>query len=278
MTGWLERLCWAVAGASTVVVSGWALLDSSLYDRLIDPATRPGALGQDAVNVIAGIWLSLAAARRELRPRTRLIVLGVLGYLFYGYGIFTIERMYNPLYLVYLLVFTVSFWSLIRGAGEVVLRPPGTPTLSRKVRLASAVGALIQPAIFYPLWIALLIPLMRDRHQIDTLYSIFVLDLCFVMPAFLIVGVGLVRQRPWALLLAPSMFVLGSVLMASLTLTELVKPRFAQAVSAVGVLPPLTLTVVFAALVVVHLQALHLSAVHTTGRDLSTEPREAHQV
>ena len=146
--------------------------------------------------------------------------------------------MYNALYLVYLFVFTVAFWSVIRAAGKVVFRPPGIPMLSRRLQVASVVGALIQPAIFYPLWIGMLILLMRERDQIDSLYSIFVLDLCFVMPAFLFVGVGLVRQRSWALLLAPGMFVLGSALMVSLTIAEFAKPMYGQPFNVAGVLAP----------------------------------------
>jgi hypothetical protein len=259
MEGRLERLSWAAAGAATVGVSTWALLDASLYDGLINPSTRPGAIGQDIVNVLAGAWLCLVAARRDLQLRTRLVAMGVLGYLFYGYGIYTIERMYNPLYLVYLFVFTIAFWSLILAAGKLMKRPP-SPTLARRLRVTSAIGALLQPAIFYPLWIGMLIPLMRDRDQIDSLYSIFVLDLCFVMPAFLFVGLGLIRQQGWALLLAPGMFVLGSILMASLTIAELAKPMLGQPFIAAGVLPPLALAVLFAALAGVHLHNLQFRA------------------
>jgi hypothetical protein len=248
MTGRLERLTWGAVGTATVVVAGWALLDPSLYDGLIDPVIRPGAVGQDVVSVVAGVWLCSAAARRDLRPRARLVALGVLGYLFYGYGIFAIERMYNQLYLIYLLLFSAAFWSLILGVGQLIVRPPVVSTLSRWLHVTSAVGALLQPAIFYPLWISMLIPLMRDRNQVDSLYSIFVLDLCFVMPAFLFVGVGLLRHRAWARLAAPAMFVLGSVLMTSLALAELVKPAFGQPVTAAGLLPPLALTALFGVL------------------------------
>jgi hypothetical protein len=118
----------------------------------------------------------------------------------------------------------------------------------------------------------MLIPLMRDRDQIDSLYSIFVLDLCFVMPAFLFVGVGLIRKQGWALLMAPGMFVLGSVLMASLTIAELAKPIFGQPFIVAGVLPPLALAVLFAALAGVHLRNLQFK---TNPDHATTDPLQS---
>ena len=41
--------------------------------------------------------------------------------------------------------------------------------LDRRTRRWSAAGSLLQPLIFYPLWISMLIPLMVRRDQIDSL-------------------------------------------------------------------------------------------------------------
>jgi hypothetical protein len=139
----------------------------------------------------------------------------------------------------------------------VVHTNAGRVRLSMRMRRIGAAGAMIQPLIFYPLWIGMLIPLMRDRDQIDTLYSIFILDLCFIMPAFALVAVGLWRNRSWATLLAPVMFVLGATLILSLTVGELVRPMFDQPVTAAGLLPPIVLTALFAVLAVTLLRGLH---------------------
>ena len=118
-----------------------------------------------------------------------------MGYLFYGYGIYAIERVYNSLYLNYLAIFGLATWLLVLGAIDVVRRTAGSATLPRPFRRISAAGALLQPLIFYPLWIGMLIPVMVNREQIDSLYSIFILDLVFIMPAFLLVG-GRTIPRP----------------------------------------------------------------------------------
>lgn len=47
------------------------------------------------------------------------------------------------------------------------------------------------------------LPLMRDRHRIEYFYSVYILDLCFVMPAFFIAAVLSLRGLPFGILMAP---------------------------------------------------------------------------
>ena len=251
------RVGWLLTGALSVVTAGWGLVDPGIYLGVIASATRPGALSQDLISLAAGLALcGLAVPRTRAGPKTELVALGLLGYLFYAYGIYVIERVYNGWYLNYLAIFGLAAWLGVLGAVDVVHRTADRATLARRLSRVSAVGALLQPLIFYPLWISMLIPLMLHRDQIDSLYSIFILDLVFIMPAFLLVAVGLFRARSWAVLLAPVLFVLGAVLIFSLALGELVKPAFGSPITAAGVVPPTLLTVLFAALAILHLTGL----------------------
>jgi hypothetical protein len=251
------RLGWLIAGVLSVVTAGWGLLDRGIYVGLIAPATRPGALSQDVITVFAGVILcGLALVGARVGPKAELVGLGLLGYLFYGYGIYVIERVYNVLYLNYLAIFGIAAWLLVLGAVDVVHRTADRAWLTRQFSKISAGGALLPPLIFYPLWISMLIPIMVTREQIDSLYSIFILDLVFIMPAFLLVAVGQFRGRSWAVLLAPVMFILGAVLIFSLALGELVKPAFDSPITMAGLLPPTLLTALFVALAVLHLKKL----------------------
>jgi hypothetical protein len=196
------------------------------------------------------------AVRRRVDPKSTLVALGLLGYLFYGYGIYVIERVYNVLYLNYLAVFGTSAWLLALGAVRLVRQVGDQASMPRRFARIAGAGALLQPLVFYPLWVGMLIPLMVHRDQIDSLYSVFILDLVFIMPAFLMVAVGLFRTRGWALVLAPVMFVLGAVLIFSLALGELAKPAFDSPITLTGLLPPALLTILFGVLAVVHLTRL----------------------
>ena len=89
-----------------------------------------------------------AALARSNRRRQQLLALGLLGYLFYAYGIYVIERAYNGLYLVYLAIFTLAFWSVVYGTANLRREVMARTTMPRGLRVVSAVGALLQPLMF----------------------------------------------------------------------------------------------------------------------------------
>jgi hypothetical protein len=257
-----HQVGWFVAGGLSVVTAGWGVIDRDIYLGLIAPATRAGALSQDLITLIAGLTLcGLASTRARLGPRLELVALGILGYLLYGYGIYVIERVYNVLYLNYLVIFGVAGWLVVLGSVDVVRRTSHRASLPPRFTKVSACAALLQPLVFYPLWISMLIPLMRHREQVDSLYSVFILDLALIMPAFLLVSVGQFRRRGWAFVLAPVMFVLGAVLIFSLLLGELVKPMFGSPVTVSGLMPSALLTGLFTVVAILHLRWLRFEPV-----------------
>jgi hypothetical protein len=88
------------------------------------------------------------------------------------------------------------------------------------------------------------------------LYSIYILDLCFVMPAFIITAVMSLRRMPLGILLAPAMMILGFFVIFPLGLNELAKPAAGMAVS----LGPMAVSFVFA-FFMLSIGALHLSRI-----------------
>lgn len=84
--------------------------------------------------MIAGLVLcGLALPRTRVSPKVELVALGLLGYLFYGYGIYAIERVYNGWYLNYLVIFGMAAWLLVLGAVDVVHRTGDRAALTRWV-------------------------------------------------------------------------------------------------------------------------------------------------
>ena len=252
-----RRLGWLIAGVLSVVTAGWGLLDPGIYRRLDCACHAAGALSQDVITVIAGSpcagWLCWHASGAR-----RLSWWGSVCWATCSTATASTSSNASTTrwYLNYLAIFGIAAWLLVLGAVDVVHRTADRASLARQFSRISAVGALLQPLIFYPLWISMLIPMMVTREQIDSLYSIFILDLVFIMPAFLLVAVGQFRDRSWAVVLAPVMFVLGAVLIFSLALGELVKPAFGSPITVAGVLPPTLLTALFVALAVLHLKKL----------------------
>jgi hypothetical protein len=256
----LHKSLWALTALLTLPAAGAGIWRPEVYRGIVREDIIPGAYSQDIISAAAAIALFyLALTARTVQAKPQIVALGLLGYLFYAYGIYVIERAYNGLYLVYMGIFALSFWSLVYAGAS--LRSDGSrPSLSRRLRLASATGALLQPLIFYPLWIAMLLPLMNSGEQIDSLYSIFILDLCFIMPAFLILAVLTYRAEALSLILLPALYILGFTLIFSLALGEAVKPLFDAALNPASFWPSLLLSLFFLVLGSLHLRRLQLSA------------------
>ena len=253
-----HRLLWVLIGILAVSAATTGVAFPGIYSGIVSPELLPGAYAQDLISAVASVALiSLAWTSRDGRPKGQILQLGLLGYLFYAYGIYVIERAYNGLYLLYMAIFTLTFWALV-SAGICLRRNTQLPGLPRALRIASASGALLQPMIFYPLWIAMLLPLMSTRNQIDSLYSIYILDLCFIMPAFLLLAVLTYRAHPLGLLLLPAMYVLGFTLIFSLALGELVKPLWDLEFNTAAFWTSLALSLFFAVLGALHLARLDL--------------------
>lgn len=255
-----HRILWAITGVLTLVAAALGLGNPRIYDRIVSEELVPGAYSQDLLSAVAALGLLyLVFTTSADRMKHQIVALGLLGYLFYAYGIYVIERAYNGLYLVYMAIFTLAFWAMVY-AGAHLRRDLPRPALSKTLRLVSASGAILQPLIFYPLWIGMLLPLMQTGEQIDSLYSIFVLDLCFIMPAFLILSVLTYRNHEIGLLLLPAIYVLGFTLIFSLAVGEMVKPMFNATLSPAAFWPALVLSLLFLVLGVLHLSKLRVES------------------
>lgn len=256
---WPLRALWILTGVLTLIAAGAGLLFPDIYARVVRTDLVPGALSQDLISAVAGgSLLVLGSVARGGRPKLQIAAVGILGYLFYAYGIYVIERAYNGFYLVYMAVFALTFWGLLYTALDLRAERLERARLPKGIRVLSASGALLQPLIFYPLWIAMLLPLMQSGEQIDSLYSVFILDLCFIMPAFLILSVLTFRARWPGLVFTPALYLLGFTLIFSLALGELFKPFFDVPVSAVSLWSSLALSALFLVLGALHLWKLDL--------------------
>jgi hypothetical protein len=88
----------------------------------------------------------------------------------------------------------------------------------------TAISSIIIAVMFTFLWTMALIPLMRHHDRIDFLYSIYILDLCFIMPAFVITAVMSLRKLPFGILMEPAIMIMGFFVIFPLGLNELAKP------------------------------------------------------
>lgn len=253
----MRRIHLHLIGWLSLFTAGAGILHPAWYAGLVPGNLIPGVVSQDMVTVPLALSLIVSAFRpRGLEGRNRIAVLGVLGYIFYAYGIYTIERVYNLLYFAYLALFSLSFFVGMAGIFEACKAT--RVSLPRPLRYVSAVFLGFNPLLFFPLWISQLLPLLRGRNRIDSIYSIYILDLASVMPAFVILAVLVLRNRSPALLLTPALFIKGFTLLFSAALGGLLKPFYGQVADAGEIALYLGLAMGFLALTVVLLRDIRL--------------------
>lgn len=230
-----------------------------IYNGLVEPKVIPGAYGQDLITIAVSIVLfALAVRATSESTKIHLIVIGLLGYLFYAYGLYTIEQVYNYLYLVYLVIFATVFWEIVHIHLTQNWQFGTHEKFTPKRKLFSVAIAYFQPTVFVPLWTFALINLMNKGDRIENLFSVYILDLVFIMPAFLIVAVAMQREKVMGFVLAVPMFILGFVLIFSLGVSELAKPMFNREIAVGSLVMSASLSLVFLAAAIVHLRSLKL--------------------
>jgi len=208
------------------------ILIPHIYDGLFPKDFIPGALPQDVLTLLVCIvLLALTFSRYKDDLKANVIVIGLYGSLWYLYGIVTIERVYNWFYLLYATTFATSFWSLIYSIAAIEWRSLSCE-LSKPIRKLTGIASISIATLFTVVWISSLIPLMIAHDRIEFLYSIYILDLCFVMPAFFMLGVMTLKGERAGILLTPAMMILGFFVIFPLGLNEVAKGFSHLAVSA----------------------------------------------
>jgi hypothetical protein len=99
---------------------------------------------------------------------------------------------------------------------------------------------------------------METGRKIESLYSIYILDICFIMPAFVILALMTLKNRGLGLVLTPAMFVLGFTLIFSLVIGELVKPLYQLSPEIPALTISLLLSLLFLVLAAFHLWNLRI--------------------
>jgi len=192
--------------------------------RHMSAEVAPQGIAQDYVTLFAGVPLLIIAlfyARRG-SIRGRLFLAGVLGYFLVTYLFYLVMGMYNYLFLVYVALLGLSFFSFlltICSFRDVDL--PAAFTLSTPVRFAG--GFLVFNAICIALlWLSIVVPPLLDGSIIPvevahyTTLIVQGLDLGLLLPAAALSGMLLRKKRAAGYLYGPVYFVFLVLLMAAL--------------------------------------------------------------
>jgi hypothetical protein len=259
----LNKILWFVISSLVLIVATVGLVVKNLYVGLVRYDFIPTTFAQDILTIflVFGL-LYLIYTTKKSDIKKQLVIIGIISSFCYLYAIFSIEQVYNSLYLAYLAIFSLSFFSVIISINSLSLVMSQKWVISKIIKNTSIGFSILVALLFSSLWISALIPLMTSRNQVQYLYSIYILDLCFVMPSFVIVAYLSFKNNSFGLLISPVMYILGIFVIFPLGLGELAKPYFGQQVDTISMIMSFTLSLVF--LILGYLQIRSLKPVLNT--------------
>ncbi len=217
---------WRGAGASypfttlrgeTVQIYGYGLYR---YDTLSYAAQ---AIGQDIATLIVGIPLLIIGIilARKGSLRGQLLLAGAVGYRLYTYTSYAFLVAYNPFFLIYVALFSLSLFAFI-----IALSGMDAERVSRQVsdampRRAIAVFLMLIAAFLSLSWLGRIIPPLLEGTppfglEAYTTLVIQALDLGVIVPASAVTAALLWRRRPWGYTLASVLMVKGLLMGAAL--------------------------------------------------------------
>lgn len=229
-----RRILWIISGISAILAmftAAYSVFHTSVYHPSTPEHLLPGAVSQDVFSILAsaGILICIYLTWKG-REKSWLILPGLQSYLFYAYALYSFDRVYNYLFLLYVAIAGLSVYSLILFFLSV---HPDSVAEKQKSNLpgkTAAVLFLVLAVVFLSLWLSILVPAMVTGIPPEG-NAIFVLDLGFFIPLLTITAVLLLREKPLGYLITVPLLVKMAALGFSVLTASLIGPAFGQTTS-----------------------------------------------
>jgi hypothetical protein len=191
------------------------------------------AVGQDCANLLVVlVVLQSAALVRKGSWRALLVWLGGLLYLIYAFAIYAFSVHFNRFFLAYVSILGLSFYAVVGSLVGLDVAKVVAPLRDHPRRKGASALLIVIGVTFGALWLSEIVPhTLEDtipRSLIETgLWTnpVHALDLAFLLPAMVLVGVLLRKQEPWGLLLTVPLLVfaitMGLAILALFTLSAM---------------------------------------------------------
>jgi len=244
----------------SLIVSGFSVVNNKIYSKVISSEILPGTISQDIMTLIVGILLIYIGLKVDDNSyKKQIFGLSFVAYLFYGYGIYVIEQIYTPFYLIYMIIFALSFWSLFFCIKDINLEKLGKLFLPKFLKRVLLFFSIFIPILFYFLWTSDLIELISQRTKLEFTFSVYILDMIFIMPAFLIIAYLLSKKYPSAYIFAPVMFFKSFTLLFSVGLGSVVRIYLDMSGNLIEGIPYMGLSLIFLGIALASIYKLRYS-------------------
>ncbi|MFC6951803.1 hypothetical protein [Halorubellus litoreus] len=181
---------------------------------------------QDATILLVGVPALAAGLYATVRGslRGRIVWLGALAFMAYIWFSVVVQVSFNDAFFAYLVLFALSLWTFVAALLDTDHEPVHDAVTGRIDARRYGLGLVLVGLALAALWLSELVPaalagtvpVLVQETGPQALFS-HVLDLAVVVPALVVVGVWLRRERPMAALLAGVLFVMGTLLAAPIS-------------------------------------------------------------
>lgn len=221
----LNKFLFIFTGIITLIAAVMGVLKPEMYNTVVSARIIPAVFTQDLLVILASLVLIVSAIFLQQNDYQKLVIIyGILGFFLYAYGIYSIEQIYTSLYPLYLTILACSFYVLIFSISSVDKYAIEKLEITPIIRYAAAGYGIFIAVMFNFIWISQLIPLLKSGDRIEYTFSVYIIDLSFIMPAFFISAFLSIRKKALGLIGLPALFILGVGILSPLALAEALKP------------------------------------------------------
>lgn len=161
-------------------------------------------IGQDVVTLILGIPLLITGVvlTNKGSLRGRLLLTGGLGYFLYTYGAMSFLTAFNPFYLIYVALFSLSLFGFILSLSGLNPNEVMQHVSEHFPRRTIATYFIIVSAFLTLAWLGLVVPPMftgKPPAGLESAITMVIqsLDLGVIVPTSFITAILLWQKRPW---------------------------------------------------------------------------------
>jgi hypothetical protein len=199
------------------------------YDLLF---TAAGYKGQDATTLFLGIPLLAVATGLYWRGSLRggLLLTGVLAWFLYAYLSMAFGAAYNSLFLVYVALFSASFFAFVLLMTTINLEKLSSQVFARLPRLGPAIFLFASGLVTLLVWLGPLVGGMLEGRPPDLLghYTTMVtdaIDLAVITPTTIVAGALILQRKPAGYLIAFPLLGLIVMLLPAIALMTVFQVR-----------------------------------------------------
>jgi hypothetical protein len=241
-----QRIAWILVALLVLPASITGVILPEIYSGVATSELMAGTVAQDLQSIAMSLLLLfLALTTKAEHTRRQTLGIGILGYLVYAYGIYAFERYYNALYFLYLAILTLSTYCFIGAMVTFRKENIGTNRIGKGLRITQIALLIFIPMMFNLLWGSMLLNYMATGDRIDYYYSIFVIDLSFIMPGMLFLAYHLWKRHRMAYVFSSVLLFLGFAILLPVGLGELMKPLYGHPIDIGGLAMYLSLSLLF---------------------------------